>query len=48
MMQMVSIVEALENGIMVGDVGNVDGVHCCSVLRVVRLMQLHNFRCYDY
>lgn len=48
MMQMVSTIEALENGSIVGDVGSADGVYCCSVLRVVRFMQLHNFKCPDY
>jgi hypothetical protein len=47
-MQMVSTVEALENGSVVDDVGSADGVYCCSVLIVVRLMRLHNFRCPDY
>jgi hypothetical protein len=31
-----------------GDVGSAGGVYCCSVLRVVTFMQLHNFRCPDY
>jgi hypothetical protein len=39
-MQMVSTIEALENGSIVGDVDSGDCVYCCLVLRVVRFMQL--------
>jgi hypothetical protein len=39
---------SIRKGSIVGDVGSADGVYCCSVLRVLRFMQLLNFRCPDY